>query len=87
MQRFAEIAGLPEEAATRMPRVVIHGNGRLFVEQHEGLLAYREDMIVLLTALGRLTIRGQNLEIVKYAKQDALVKGVILTLEYPEGKG
>lgn len=87
MQRFAEIAGIPQEAATRMPRVTVHGNSGLFVEQHEGLLTYREDVIVFLTALGRLTIRGRNLEIAKYGKESALVKGVILALEYPDKEG
>ena len=82
-----ERLGFPKEVVTKMPRVAVTGSELVFIEQHEGIVTYRGDLIVFKTALGLITIHGQGMEIMKYGKQDALVKGGIISVNYPEKAG
>ncbi len=87
MERLSRMTGFPEEVITKLPRVVVYGNTRLLIEQHEGIVTYQQDMICFQSVLGIITIRGQGLEIMKYGWQDAMIKGNISLVQYPEKAG
>ena len=87
-EKIAKVTGFPQEVVSQLPRVVLHGSGRLLIEQHRGILTYQKDMICFQTVLGVLTIRGGSLEMVKYTWQDAVVRGDIRSVFYPDkGEG
>lgn len=84
MQKLAKVTGFPEEVVSRLPRVVVYGNGRLLIEQHQGIVTYQKDIICFQSVLGVITVRGAALEIMRYGWQDAMITGQIESVNYPK---
>lgn len=83
--KLASLLELPGEVLTDACRITLLGKERLVVENHQGLLFYSNDMIVLQTPSGRLRITGDNLNIGAIAPEQVSVGGLILKLKYLDG--
>lgn len=77
----------PREVTSDAPRMTLTGSGRLLVEQHKGLLDCQAEGISMRTAAGILAIGGEELILMRYTKDEALVVGRIFSLTLqPEGR-
>ncbi len=76
----------PREVTSGVPRITMTGSELVHVEQHRGLIACREDEIVIATACGGLTITGQALYFRRYTSVEAVIAGQIAGVSYA-GKG
>ena len=72
----------PREVITHVPRVTLTGNERLHVEQHQGVIAYSPEEILLRTASGMLRINGTELRFSTYNAGEALIIGRIEDVGY-----
>lgn len=67
----------PPEVTTGVPRVILTGDDKVWVEQHRGLIRCETECISLRTACGTLVISGQGLSLRRYTATEALVTGSI----------
>ena len=74
----------PQEVTGSVPRITLTGTGRLQVEQHQGLVGYRQEEVLLRTSCGVLRVTGGALRFQAYSAGDALLVGRIetVTLEH-----
>lgn len=67
----------PKEVVSNVPRITMTGRERLHVEQHQGLVDYEQECIVLRTACGLLRVSGAGMSFLLYNAAEALITGRI----------
>lgn len=72
---------LPQSAAFSLPRVVLHGDQEVLVENHRGLYSYDETRIRIRTAHGVLSISGEKMTIAHFGAEDLLIQGKVHTVQ------
>jgi len=77
----------PPELLSDVPRITLCGKELIHIEQHKGLLSYQEEDITLMTAIGRLRIRGSSLGFKLYSASEAIICGDIDSVLIEEGRG
>ena len=78
----SELFELPKEVVLDLPRLTLAGNLQLLVENHRGVIAYKEEELRIGVSNGELVIRGRDLQIKNLFTEELLIKGVIEKLEY-----
>lgn len=59
------------------------GNKELYIENYKGILEYTKNCIRIQGKNTYIKIEGRNLKIDHYTEEDMLIKGHILSIEYP----
>lgn len=59
------------------------GNRELYIENYKGILEYTKNCIRIQGKNTYIKITGNNLKIDHYTEEDMLIKGHILSVEYP----
>jgi sporulation protein YqfC len=59
------------------------GNRELYIENYKGILEYTKNCIRIQGKNTYIKIEGRNLKIDHYTEEDMLIKGHILSIEYP----
>ncbi|MDR1568883.1 MAG: sporulation protein YqfC [Oscillospiraceae bacterium] len=80
--RHAQQFGLPEDVLLGLPRLVMHGNTSLSLENHKGVLEYTPTRIRLRTGIGTLTIQGEGMSLAQMGRHDMLLRGAIQSVGY-----
>ena len=64
-----------------LPRIELIGNGQLQMENHRGILSYREDEVVVSGGKLLVRIQGSELELQSMSANALLVAGVIRSVQ------
>lgn len=75
-------AGFPREVISDVPRLTLTGHEQLLIEQHNGLIDYSPEHIVLRTRCGLLDIAGAGLRFARYSTAEALITGRIDSVSF-----
>ena len=59
------------------------GNRELYIENYKGILEYTKNCIRIQGKNTYIKIEGRNLKIDHYTEEDMLIKGHVLSIEYP----
>ena len=59
------------------------GSGELYIENYKGILEYTQDCIRIQGKNTYIIIEGRGLKIDHYTEEDMLIKGHILSIQYP----
>lgn len=59
------------------------GNREIYIENYKGILEYTKNCIRIQGKNTYIKIEGRNLKIDHYTEEDMLIKGHILSIEYP----
>lgn len=81
-EETAERFDLPADAVVRVPKITITGKARVLVENHKGLLSYTEDCVEIHGGRTRVCIRGNGLELRAMDRNDLIITGQILSVEF-----
>ena len=65
----------------KQPIVEIAGNGRVLIENHQGVLAYSPEEIGIKVSYGKILITGANLRLMQISCDQLVVKGRIDSLQ------
>ena len=71
----------PREVVSDVPIITLIGAEEVHVEQHHGLLEYQTEQVVFRAAKGMLTVTGQKLRFRRYSASEAVLVGVIDSVE------
>ncbi len=87
----ADFFEVPTGAVGGFPIFEIRGKREIEVEGCDGILEYRDDIVVLSAGGERFTVRGDSLELSDFRSGVLLVRGNIKSAafgcDYPEGGG
>lgn len=72
---------LGSETVSRQPIVEISGDGRVLIENHQGVCAYGKDRILVNIKFGSVCILGCNLEMMHMTKDQLVIYGRINSVE------
>jgi sporulation protein YqfC len=81
-QRFASMLELPGDALLDAARVSMVGDRELVVENHRGLLEYKEERLMLAVPEGKLLVCGTGLGIASIAPDQIVITGKMRSVEY-----
>lgn len=67
----------PKEVTSKVPLITLTGHEQLHVEQHQGLVDYEPENIILRSACGLIRIGGAGMVFRLYTAAEALIEGRI----------
>ncbi len=83
--RGVRMIGLPEEVLFGVPKVVLVGDERALIENHQGIVEYGAERVRVRTACGLLEIGGEKMTLCHLGESDLLVQGRIARIGYGMG--
>lgn len=81
LEDIAERFELPMEAMTTLPRITLSGDKQVLVENHQSLLEYTGQQVVLGCGRLRLRIRGEGLVLRAMEAEMILISGQIFGVD------
>lgn len=81
-QMLANTADLPKDVMLDLPRITMIGQLHIYIENHRGLIAFKEDEIRLTLTQGQLSIKGNQFVIKAILPEEILVEGVIQSVTF-----
>lgn len=81
-QLLANTADLPKDVMLDLPRITMIGQLHIYIENHRGLIAFKEDEIRLTLTQGQLSIKGNQFVIKAILPEEILVEGVIQSVTF-----
>lgn len=81
-EETAEKFELPADAIAGVPKITITGKARVLLENHKGLLEYGTELIEINGGRVRVRIHGTDLELRTMDKNDLVVTGQIVSVEF-----
>lgn len=81
-QKLIESLDLPQDLFLGFPNITLNGNREVYISNHRGILSYGQDEMVILAKEFQIQIKGKNLSIDSYAKDELTIKGYIHSLEF-----
>lgn len=68
---------LPADVMMDLPRITMIGQIHIYIENHRGLLAFKDNEVRLLLKQGQLLIKGQSFVIKTILPEEILLEGKI----------
>lgn len=81
-EKFERVLELPVGALSGAVRMELSGNRRAVVDGCHGIIEYNDELIRLSTSSGIVRFTGRNLSISCLTDDNAVVEGVILSIEF-----
>lgn len=79
---LCEKLDVPFELLNDDIKLTLHGSGRVILERHKGIAVYREDEIVISYSKGVVRLKGKDMTIKNYGKDDIIIDGKILSVDF-----
>lgn len=77
----------PKEVTSTVPYITLTGHELLHIEQHQGLVDYEQESIVMRSACGLIRIAGAGMLFKLYTTAEAIVEGRIDCVEFVPAGG
>lgn len=85
--KIAKTLDIPSEALLNIPRFTILADKEITVENHMGIVSFKEEEIVLRTSIGTVIIQGKNFEILFLGDSTITLSGKFQALNYERSDG
>ncbi len=73
---------LPQDLFLGYPNLSMCGNREIYISNHRGILSYAQEEIVILSKELQIKIKGTDLDIASYTKDELTIHGIIHSLEF-----
>ena len=80
--RMAELFDLPGDLVAGLSHLELLGDRQIFLEKHEGILAYSTQQIDISLCGTVLRVRGEGLHLRAMTEEDIRIAGIIDGLEF-----
>ncbi len=80
--RMAELFDLPADLVAGLAHTELLGSRQLFLEGHEGILAYSDTQIDISTGGSIVRVRGSGLELRSMTDREVRIRGNIDAVEF-----
>ena len=82
LSTVAELFDLPADVVAGLPRLEMVGSRQMYLEHHQGILAYSDSRIDVNTAAGVLRVRGGGLSLLAMTAEELRIGGTIAAVEW-----
>ncbi|GAA0295850.1 sporulation protein YqfC [Gracilibacillus halotolerans] len=79
---FSRSFELPSEVTLKLPRITLIGSIHAYIENHDGLVVFSNDKLVLDVYQGRVHITGKNFVLKMMLEHEILLEGDISDVRY-----
>ncbi len=79
---IAEKMSLPKDVVMDLPRISICGDKEIFIENHKGIMEYRDECIRIKMNDGLINICGTQLRIIILETDRMVINGDLESVEY-----
>ena len=81
-EAVADTLGIPLEVALDIPKIIIDGNYQIVIENHKGLKAFDENMVVVNSKLGSITLKGRDFKVLFIGGNTLTIGGILESVGY-----
>ena len=82
LNAVAELFDLPADVVAGLPRLEMVGSRQLYLEHHQGILAYSDSRIDINTAAGVLCVKGEGLSLLAMTAEELRIGGRLASVEW-----
>ncbi len=73
---------LPSDVSLNLPKVIVIGNIKFYVENHRGIIEYTSNRVRLSLGEMELVIEGENLILGNISSDEITIEGVLKKIAY-----
>ncbi|MEB3100692.1 sporulation protein YqfC [Ferviditalea candida] len=73
---------LPQDVILDLPRITLIGNMQTYIENHQGVTHFSDELLKLNLSKGRLQIHGKNLVIRAIFSDEVFIEGIVEEVKY-----
>jgi len=81
-QAITKHLSFPADLMLDLPKLTTVGNLHIYIENHDGLLVYKQDELVIKSQIGNIKITGSSLVIKEMLPRELLLEGKISQIMY-----
>lgn len=80
--KLATVLSVPQEIVSDAPRIIFDSNTRIYIENFKGISEYGSENIKINTGRYTVTVKGERLEIKSMTTEEAVIEGLIKTVDF-----
>lgn len=84
---IAELFDIPKDILLNLPRIILIGDLQIYVENHQGIREFKENIVKIRLNKGELEIKGTNLVIRNIYSEDLMIDGEIESIQFIKVEG
>lgn len=81
-ENFAQKLGLPRDVVLDIPKIIITGDNEIVIENHKGIIMFKEDEIKINSNVGVISVQGKSLEILFIGGSTVIIGGKFKDIKY-----
>jgi len=81
-RQFSEFLEIPGDVMLDLPKIVLVGNIKIFIENHRGILEYTTEKVRVNVMEDEVTITGENLLLRNVLPDELCVEGKIKSISF-----
>ncbi|NLM44532.1 MAG: sporulation protein YqfC [Clostridiales bacterium] len=81
-EKISDALELPKDITLDIPKIVILGTDSVSIENHKGIISYKDNEVRINTGSGILTITGHKLAIKSIILEEIIIIGKIDSIGY-----
>lgn len=81
-KKLSDLLEIPDEVMLDLPRIVILGNLRVYVENHRGIMEYTSETVRVKVVEGEVEIHGEGLHLRNVLPEEIVVEGAIKGIRF-----
>ncbi|MCR8641978.1 sporulation protein YqfC [Paenibacillus sp. N1-5-1-14] len=81
-QLAAKMLDLPQDVVQDLPRITLIGNVQLYLENHQGVLHFSDELLKLQLSKGQVEVTGKKLVIRAILTEEVFIEGIIDSVRY-----
>ncbi|WP_442603712.1 sporulation protein YqfC [Paenibacillus sp. KN14-4R] len=81
-QFAAKMLDLPQDVVQDLPRITLIGNVQLYLENHQGVLHFSDELLRLQLSKGQVEVTGKQLVIRAILTEEVFIEGFIDSVKY-----
>lgn len=84
-ENLAETLDMPRDVILKIPKITIVGNDEITIENHKGIIVFKDDFIKIKSNIGNVSVKGSDFEILFISGNTIVLSGNFKSIDY-EGK-
>lgn len=81
-QKLSNALDIPKAVLLDLTKISIIGNLQIYIENHKGIVEYKDDLVRLNVLPGQIIISGHNLTLKNIGLEDLYLEGQITDIQF-----
>jgi sporulation protein YqfC len=81
-ENLADKLDIPRDVVLSIPKIIVVGKEEITIENHQGILKFKNDFIRIKCNFGNIVIKGYDFEILFISGKTIILGGKLKSVEY-----